>query len=87
MYSRFQTVSETALNLPEYWHETPEFGFVPLCRYISVILFDRFIRCANAEGSSISVSASVSSTLRLSILGYCTLDLERPLKVVINYKR
>jgi hypothetical protein len=44
----FQTASgnrsEKGLNLPEYWHENPEFGFIPLCRFIRVVLFDRFIR-------------------------------------------
>ena len=28
--------SKTGLNLPEYWHENPEFDFVPLCRFIRV---------------------------------------------------
>jgi hypothetical protein len=34
----------TGLNLPEYWHENPEFGFVPFCCFVRIVLFDCFIR-------------------------------------------
>jgi hypothetical protein len=32
------------LNSSEYWHENPEFGFIPLCCFIRIVLFGRFIR-------------------------------------------
>jgi hypothetical protein len=35
---------ETGLNLSEYWHENPEFGFVPLCCFIRSFHLYRFIR-------------------------------------------
>ena len=38
-----ENLTETGLNSLEYWHENPEFGFVPLCRFIRIVLFDRFI--------------------------------------------
>jgi hypothetical protein len=40
---------ETSLNLPEYWHENPEFGSAPFCRFIHIVLFDLFIRGEGAK--------------------------------------
>jgi len=40
----FHSYRFIGLNLPEYWHENLEVGFVSLCRFIRIILFYGFIR-------------------------------------------